>query len=114
MKAAIRHTVSAPDRWKEELLPAIRSYMSGSASSIVAGIDAARKRRIEDVDGFLCTRFGTRMVDTLKSVHMAEEGRPIETAWDVVQAGTAYARGIEHMDARVDFERLASKVLVAA
>lgn len=114
VRKAVRHTVSAPDRWKEELLPAIKSYMAGSARSVVDGIEQARSRRIQDVDAFLATRFGPRMVDVLKSQHMAEEFRPIETAWDVAQAGTAYARRIQHMDKRVEFEMEVGKVLVAA
>lgn len=69
---------------------------------------------MSDVNEFLANRFGARMVSILSDVHMREEQRPIETRWDVVTAGTAYAKGFRNMDARVAFEMDASKLLVAA
>lgn len=54
------------------------------------------------------------MAPSLKAVHEAEEGRPIETVWDVATAATAYARGLEHQDKRVEIEREAGKLLKLA
>jgi hypothetical protein len=45
---------------------------------------------------------------------MTEEERPIETLWDVTTAATAYARGIQYQDERVDIERAAGKVMALA
>ena len=42
-----------------------------------------------------------------------EEGQA-RTVWDVVQGGTALARGIKHQDARVQLERKVSKLLKVA
>ena len=109
----IRHTASAPDRYLDEMRPALIAYANGTASSVVKAIDDARAARLDDVDEFLANRFGKRMVQPLKLIHKAEEDRPIETRWDVVTAATAYARSIEHQDARVDLERQAGALLAA-
>ena len=108
-----RHTASAPDRYLDEMRPALVAYANGTASSVVKAIDDARAARLDDVDEFLANRFGKRMVQPLKLIHKAEEDRPIETRWDVVTAATAYARSIEHQDARVDLERQAGALLAA-
>ena len=42
---------------------------------------------------------------------MLDEGRPIETLWDVVTGATAYARSIPYTADRVEFEAEAGKVL---
>jgi hypothetical protein len=42
---------------------------------------------------------------------MAEEGRPIETAWDAVTGATAYARSIPWTADRVEFESTAGAIL---
>jgi hypothetical protein len=41
---------------------------------------------------------------------MREEGQ-CATLWDLVQGLTAYARGFDYVDARVDLERRAGKLL---
>ncbi len=40
-----------------------------------------------------------------------EEEGAANSIWDLVQGGTALARGIEHTDSRVAFERRASNLL---
>lgn len=110
----IRHTVTAPERWLEEIEPAIKAFKNSSARGIVTIIDEARADKLKGkVDEFLANRFGKRMVNTLQQVHMTEEARPIENRWDVVTAATAYARQIEWQDQRVALERLAGGLLVA-
>jgi hypothetical protein len=111
----IRHTASAPDKFLQEMAPAITAYANSSAGNVVQAIEMARSKRVDDeLDGFLAQRFGTRMVTPLKAIHEAEEGRPIESLWDVTTAATAYARGIEHQDQRVAMEREAGKLLKLA
>jgi hypothetical protein len=111
----IRHTASAPDKFLGEMQPAITAYAHAKASNVVEAIEAARQKRVDDkLDDFLAQRFGKRLVAPIKAVHEAEEGRPIETLWDVTTAATAYARGIEHQDRRVEIEREAGKLLKAA
>ncbi len=111
----IRHTASAPDRYLEEMAPALTAYANSAASNVVQAIELARASRLEDkVDEFLTTRFGRRMVQPLKLLHMSEENRPIETLWDVTTAATAYARSIEYQDERVEMERIAGDVMKLA
>src|SRR5690349_23001569 len=109
----LRHTATAPERWIEELKPALLSFTNAKASGINKAIDDARADRLNNkVDDFLANRFGKRMVPTLQQVHMTEEQRPIENRWDVVTAATAYARNIAWQNERVAFERLAGDLLV--
>jgi len=108
---SIRHTASAPDRFIEEVQPALLAYANSSAQGLTASLAAARAERLENVDAFLAQRFGARMADKVKAAHMADEGRPIETAWDVVTGVTAYARSVPYQDARVELETQAGEIL---
>lgn len=106
-----RHTVSAPDRWLDEIAPAIAAYSQASAKPVEVKLLAAQQKKIEDVNAFLLKRFNRSTVSAILAVHEAEEARPVETIWDATTAVTAYARGIEHQDRRVDFEREAGRIL---
>jgi len=54
------------------------------------------------------------MVAPIKAIHEAEEGRPIETLWDVTVAATAHARSIKNTDTRLEIERAAGELLKLA
>jgi hypothetical protein len=110
----IRHTATAPERWLEEIMPALETYGNASSQGVVALIESARAARLDDVDAFLAQRFGKRTVESLKAVHMLEESRPIETVWDAVTAVTAQARSIPYQNERVELERKAGDLLKAA
>lgn len=112
----IRHTASAPDRWVEEVVPVLAAYSRSSGREIQHAVDAAQGAKLDadKVDEFLAGRFGKRMVTPLKDLHVIEEGRPIETLWDVTTAVTAYARDIKHTDERVGLERQAGEVMSLA
>lgn len=107
----IRHTSGAPLRWMDEIQPVLLAYSQASAKPIEDALVLAQEKKVEDVDKFLADRFGKKMVEPLKSIHTIEENRPIESLWDVSTAATAYARGIKHIDARVDLERQAGAIL---
>lgn len=107
----LRHTKSAPHRFLQEIQPALHSYSNSSTKNILAGIEAAKKSKPDDVAAFLANRFGKRMVASMAQAHMLEEGRPIESLWDVATAATAVARGIKWQDERVELERQAGAVL---
>lgn len=109
----IRHTAGAPDRWLHEVEPALLSYARSSSNRVLEVVQAAQKKRIDDVDAFLKNRFGRR-VEAFKAIHVAEEGRPIETLWDASTAVTAYARNIQHQDERVELERKGGEILALA
>lgn len=113
----IRHTSGAPHRWVEEVTPAIQAYANKSTVSITKAIEDARTARFHDQDkmmDFLNKRFTRGQAKAISAVHMVEEDRPIETLWDVTVAATAYARGIEYQNDRVDIERIAGKIMAEA
>ena len=111
-RIAIRHTSGAPDRWIEQALPALEEYRHGAASPVEARLQAAQKTKIDNVEAFLKARKWTStMIARSQAAHEDEEGRPIETVWDLVTGATAYAKSIQHQDDRVSVERAAGKLL---
>ncbi len=111
----IRHTKGGPDRFVEQLMPALEAYSEGSSRNIVNAIEAARAARIDGLDDFLAKRqFSKSMSRDLSRVHLAEEGRPIETLWDVTTAATALARDIPYQNERVELERRAGDIMAMA
>jgi hypothetical protein len=112
----LRHTVSAPDRFIEEVTPAIESYARKSSASITDAIAAAKSKRLDrdKVEDFLTKRFSRTQAAAIAKVHMDEENRPIESLWDATVGATAYARGIKHQDDRVELEREAGKIMAMA
>jgi hypothetical protein len=107
----IRHTVSAPDKFLEEMAPALARYAQSSTGRITQALEDARKARIDDVGDFLAKRFGKRLAENIQTAHVADEGRPIETIWDAATGITAHARSIQWQDERVALERQAGEVL---
>lgn len=107
----IRHSVTAPDRWLDESLPVIKAYSEAAASPIEAKLIAAQAAKLEKADEWLANRFGPKAAKQYAAAHIADEGRPIESLWDVATAMTAAARDIEWQDERVAVEREAGKVL---
>lgn len=110
-QVTIRHSAGAPDRWIEDVMPAIKSYASGTSGNVVAAIEDARSHRLDNVDEWLAGRFGKRIGQRVAMAHMTEEGRPIETRWDAITGATAYAKSIGQTDNRVAFERQAGDLL---
>lgn len=108
---SIRHTASAPDRFIEEAAPALLEYSRASASSITSVLRSAQESKIDKVEQFLSSRFGSRIADRIAAVHLAEEGRPIESVFDAVTGATAYARSIPWTAERVQFEETAGDLL---
>ena len=108
----IRHTKGAPDRWLEEVTPVLKEYSEGSAKPVVQAIEDARSKRIDDeLSTFLAKRFGKQMAPAIQAIHQEEEGRPIETLWDVTVAATAHARSVKNTDKRLKIERTAGELL---
>ncbi len=107
----VRHTVSAPDKFLEEVTPAIEAYRNSTASGVQQAIEHARNKRVDNIEDFLNKRFSKRQAAGIISAHQSDEGRPMENLWDIATGVTAFARGIEYQDARVDLEREAGKIL---
>lgn len=110
----LRHTSGAPDRFIEQASPALMRLANSSTHSVTKAIEDARASRVDDVDEFLRKRFSNKLSEKIKVAHMQDEGRPIETLWDVTTAVTAYAREVPYMDERVKLEREGGKVLELA
>lgn len=110
-RVSFRHSKGAPDRFAEQVAPALSRMHTEGTHNIIASIEAAKASRIDDVDKFLTGRFTKSQATAIKAAHLADEGRPIETLWDVATGATAYARGIEYQDSRFELERAAGKVL---
>lgn len=110
----IRHTSGAPDRYIEEVRPALEAYAQSSTRSVTDAIKLARSRVLKDkVAEFLATRFTKSQANMIQTAHMADEGRPIENLWDCVVGATAYARSIPWQDERVKVERTAGLLMAA-
>lgn len=108
----VRHTSGAPDRWIEEVVPAIEAYAASSAQPVEAMLAGAQSKRVDDLDAFLKNRrFNRTQVSNIRAAFVADEQRPIETLWDVATGITAYARAIPHQNDRVALEREAGKIL---
>ncbi len=111
----LRHTASAPGKWLDEITPVLIEYSNAAAAPVEATIRAAQEKKFDtDLDSFLSKRFSKGLSENIKQAHVREEGRPIETLWDVVTGATAYAKTIEHQDRRVEMEREAGRILSMA
>lgn len=108
----IRHTSGGPDRFAEEIPGTLRAISNSSVAPIVDTIQAAKEARVEKLNDFLAKRnFASTMAAKVSEAHKQDEGRPVESVWDVVTGLTAYARTIPHQDERVKLEREAGKLL---
>lgn len=112
----IRHTSSAPDKWLEEVKPALLAYANSTENTVLDTVKAAQKAKVDELDDFLAKRFSLskNKVAAIKQVHEFEEGRPMETLWDVATGITAYAKGVQYQDERVALERLGGQALTLA
>ncbi len=111
----IRHSAKAPDRWLDEVQPVIQAYIGSSASVEEARIVAAQSRKVENLEAFMKGRkFTGTQVRGAIAAHQLEEGRPMESLWDVAVGVTAYAKSIPWMNDRVAVERMAGQVLQLA
>ena len=108
----IRHTVTAPDKFAEEVAPVIAAYSSSSPQPIEKVLLAAQAAKVDNIADFLANRrFTKSMVRKVEAAFEADEGRPMETIWDVTTGLTALARTIPYQDERIALEREAGRVL---
>lgn len=115
-EVSIRHSKYAPDRFLQELRPALRSYAEGSTASVVAGVEAAKAAKVADDDSEALEWLNARNVsrkrarDILDTVER-EEGHKARSVWDMAQGVTAVARLEHNTDTRLDLELTARKML---
>jgi hypothetical protein len=120
----IRHTSGGPSRFDREAAPQLKAYVEASAQPLV---DAVRKAqdyllpvkptdtsadKLESLLDF-CGRQGKFTRNEVKSARdfaNSEEGE-CRTLWQLIQGFTAYSRGFEFIDARLDLEKRAGKLM---
>lgn len=119
----IRHTVSAPDKWLEAVTPVINrlaDYSQSSEKIFLDPIKAAQAAKVDNVKDFLRNRFNknsklsARTIESIDAAHVADEGRPMESLWDITTGITAYARSVANQDQRVALETEAGAIMALA
>lgn len=115
-EVSMRHSKYAPARFVEEARPALEQFADGSTRLLLEGVEKAKAAKIasdqDEALEFLAARglSRKRAVEVYDSV-VEHEGREVRTVWDVAQGITRVAHTIPHTDERVDFERIAGKLL---
>lgn len=128
-KLVIRHTQGGPYRFDSEAYPTLREYVERDGAPELDAIRRAQVLELRELAGvgleewqdnrpaelgaFLKRKgFNFTSSEVKEAIVTAEkeEGR-CATVWDLVQGLTAYARGFDFIDARVDLEQRAGKVL---
>lgn len=112
----IKHTSGAPARFDAEATPALVDYANASAAPLESAVRKAQEMIIgansEEVTDWLGKngKFSRSEIKSAIDFAKAEEG-DCRTLWHAVQGMTAYARGFDYVDARVDLESRAGKLL---
>lgn len=130
-KMLIRHTSGAPSRFDNEAAPHLLTYINASAKPVEEMLAAAQRIKVVDLlpaaalvakatDEAFPKVFATRFdafnrgeVAEAVATAIREEGK-CETLWDMVQGFTASARSYEWIDARMNLETRAGKLLEVA
>lgn len=128
-KLLIRHTQNGPYRFDAEAAPALDAYLNASAQPEIEAVKRAQVlslRAASNADADTWTKEPEKVIATYAKARGVqftnseiregiatanrEEGK-CETAWDLVQGLTAYARGFDFIDSRVDLEKRAGDLL---
>jgi len=112
----IRHTQNGPHRFDAEATPALMAYCNASAQPVEEQIRRAQALGIGKTDEEVTTwidshgKFSKTEIRSAIDFAKSEEG-DCQTLWHVVQGLTAYSRGFDWIDARIDLETRAGKLL---
>lgn len=111
----IRHTQNGPYRFGIEAAPSLLAYANASAAPVIDTIKRAQDYLLPDTQEKVITWLrekGFAKSEAIEGYNTAvkEEG-DCRTLWQVVQGLTAYARGFDFIDARVDLETRAGDLL---
>lgn len=114
----MKHTKNAPERFEKEVLPMLTAYAEASVLDVEAKLERAARYKVgsteEEVLTWLRSRdFTKKEGEAVIEMAKAEEGGA-GTLWQIVNGGTALARGIPHADERVRFEKRVSGLLRTA
>lgn len=113
----IRHTSGGPTRFDNEAMPTLKAYSEASAAPLIDMVKRAQDYLIpmgkpEELLDWAGKhgKFTKGEVQSARDFAKAEEGE-CRTLWQLVQGMTAYARGFDFTDARVDLEKRAGALM---
>lgn len=113
-KLVIRHSKNGPIRFDAEAAPMLKAYAEASINEDSAVISKAMEHRLPKGFEFenMIGHFRFTKAEVRAAIESAnrEEGK-CDTLWDLVQGFTAYARGFDFVDARIDLEKRAGELL---
>jgi hypothetical protein len=114
----IRHTAGAPDRFEAEGKKMLAAYAGASAAEESRRIRRAMEMDLGTDDAAVSEWLKRRNFTGTESAKILAKAREEEgdarTLWQVVQGGTALARGIAHTDDRLATEKKVSRLLDVA
>lgn len=123
----IRHSKGGPARFDAQAIPLLNQYVNAEAAPLMAVVEKAQGYLLPSPEGKTsaallesvlefchkhsrAVKFTRGELDNAVWTASREEG-DCRTLWQLVQGLTAYARGFEYIDARVDLEKRAGKLL---
>jgi hypothetical protein len=111
----IKHTAGGPTRFDTEAAPALLQYCTASAAPEITAIKKAQDYllpadRKELVEWLRARKFSKDEAESTIDFAKSEEG-DCRTLWNAVQGATAYARGFDFIDARVELETKAGSLM---
>jgi hypothetical protein len=121
-KLVIRHTSGGPARFDAEAMPTLKAYLEASAAPLESALRKAQAYMLpltnnpgeqeKDIFSFVNRSGKFSRSEVSEAVRFArnEEG-DCRTLWHLVQGLTAYARGFDYVDTRVDLEKRAGALL---
>lgn len=121
----IRHTSGAPDRWMRDAAPKLKEYVNSSPEGIQKRLEAARdKKAARDEKGALewLQNKGFTSAAAKETIELARDSvasgadanaSPL-SIFNLMMGATARARNIANNDDKVELERLAGKLMLAA
>lgn len=115
-ETTFRHTAGAPERFMDEVAPALMSYSETNSSALVDGVKAAKEAKVasdteERLEFLQKLGFSKKQATDIITTGIVEELSPPDTVWDFAQAITATARQAENQEARLKLEVQAGKLL---
>lgn len=116
-EVTMRHSKFAPDRFLQNVEPALKAYADASDRRLIEGIKSAQSAILAADDDTAkaymakTLEFPVALAARVMETHEKEEGRPIRSVWDMVQGITAVARSELHQDNRIRLERVGKKLL---
>jgi hypothetical protein len=116
----IIHRLKAPERFRGEAIPMLNQFVENRTltDSIAETVSSAMKQPVgtslEEVLSWFASKPFSKPEVTAGFKTGQVEGDDVTTVWGMVQGMTAHARGLAHIDQRVDLERRAGRLLSPA